>query len=63
MFRSHGKNINKALPVKKRLADDPAELQEGIGISRLVLDVCQKQVVTHGQPYLGHDGIPAGAEE
>ena len=63
MWRSYGKNIDKALPVKKRLTDDPAELQEGISVFCLVRDVCQKQVVAHGHPYLGHDGIPASAEE
>jgi hypothetical protein len=63
VFRLQGKDVNKALPVKKRFTDNPAQLQQRVTVFRLVFDIGQKQVVAHSHPYLRQDGILAGSEE
>ena len=55
--------VHERKPVKQGLLDQAVEIEQGEAVFGLELDVGQKQVVAHGQPYLSEDRVLGSAEK
>ncbi len=55
--RGQSEEIDDGDPVKEGFDKDPGKFQKGKGCLCLRFDIREKQIVDHGDPYLGEDGV------